>query len=339
MDPVTAVGLASGIVAFITLSTSLVKGAIKIHESLDGNLDENRSREAIASEMSRFATRLLPPDSSHLAGEEKALCVLAMECRDLSVKLRELLGRIKPKEPRSKSQSLWSVLKNKVTEKEKAELELLLDHCRSQFNLQLAFVNKSLLHSLAESARNDAAKLELLRSNVDDLRARIEDLRQGVQVAGFSSEAQDLIRRLVDVQENAFSAIVQGRILDALAFEEMYGRSEMVEEAHYRTFRWILADDNEDDNEHNDDVCSTRCSEPERREVQRAAGAMFTNWLSSSEGIFHISGKLGSGKSTLMKYLGDHPGTKTELIKWAGKFSLPPFCILHGQASCQRFQF
>ncbi|KAG7287236.1 hypothetical protein NEMBOFW57_006742 [Staphylotrichum longicolle] len=311
MDPVTAVGLASGIVAFITLSTSLVKGAIKIHESLDGNLDENRSREAIASEMSRFAARLLPPDCSHLAGEEKALCVLATECRDLSVKLRELLGRIKPKEPRSKSQSLWSVLKNKVTEKEKAELELLLDHCRSQFNLQLAFVNKSLLHSLVESARNDAAKLELLRSNFDDLRARIEDLRQGVQVAGFSFEAQGLIRQLVDVQENAFSAIVQGRILDALAFEEMHGRSEMVEEAHYRTFRWILADDNEDD------VRSTRYAEAERREMHRAAGNMFTNWLSSGEGIFHISGKLGSGKSTLMKYLGDHPGTKTELIKWA----------------------
>jgi hypothetical protein len=36
MDPFTAVGLASRVLAFITFSTSMVKGAIKIHESLDG---------------------------------------------------------------------------------------------------------------------------------------------------------------------------------------------------------------------------------------------------------------------------------------------------------------
>jgi ABC-type molybdenum transport system ATPase subunit/photorepair protein PhrA len=44
----------------------------------------------------------------------------------------------------------------------------------------------------------------------------------------------------------------------------------------------------------------------------------FGNWLSSGNGIFHIAGKLGSGKSTLMKFLCDHQKTKTELQKWAG---------------------
>ncbi|KAK3314886.1 hypothetical protein B0H66DRAFT_563874 [Apodospora peruviana] len=44
----------------------------------------------------------------------------------------------------------------------------------------------------------------------------------------------------------------------------------------------------------------------------------FLHWLSSGNGIFHISGKPGSGKSTLMKFLCDHPRTRTELTKWAG---------------------
>lgn len=70
MDPITAVGLASSIVASITFRTSLVTGAIKIHESLDGALDDHRSREAITVAMSRFASKLLPPDDSQLAGEE-----------------------------------------------------------------------------------------------------------------------------------------------------------------------------------------------------------------------------------------------------------------------------
>jgi len=163
MDPVTAVGLASGVVAFITFSTSLVKGAIKIHESLDSTLDENRSREAIAAEMKRFVARLLPPNNPQLTGEERELCVLATKCRDLSAKLVELLSRIKPKDAESRSQSLWSALKNKVHEKERADLEQRLDHCRSQLDLQLAFINKTLLDALVESAKRDAAKLERLR--------------------------------------------------------------------------------------------------------------------------------------------------------------------------------
>ncbi len=404
MDPVTAVGLASSVVAFITFATSLVQGAIKIHDSLDGVLEENRSREAVVREMTRFAARLLPPDDSRLAGEERELCVLAAECRDLSGKLIELLGRIRPKDPGSRSQSLWASLKNKVHEKERADLEQRLDHCRSQLDLQLAFLNKSSLDALIESAKGDAAKLERLRNNV-------EDLHQGVQVAGISAEAQEQIRRLVDVQEGTLAAIIQSRILKSLAFEGMYGRADMVDEAHCTTFRWILDshkdshdanshddsdsdddyDDSDSDDAHDDgdtdddatlhgteddsseegDASSARNeaasdrdvlpkseaplpeadedgsragspnpdeeSSPEKGEddtskhravlgpetgqdfVRREAREKFTSWLSSGEGVFHISGKLGSGKSTLMKYLSFHPGTKAELTKWAGK--------------------
>ena len=308
MDPVTAFGLASGIVGFITFSTSLVRGAIQIHESLDGNLEENQSREAIASEMKRFATQLIPPDSSRLVGGEKALSILATECRDLSVKLVELLERIKPKDPQSKSQSLWSALKNKVKEKERADLEQRLDHCHSQLGLLLIFDNKSSLNALVGSAKDDAAKLEQLCNNV-------EQLRQGVRAAGIGPEAQEQIRRLMDVQEDALSAIAQRRILKSLAFEGMYGRSDMVEEAHYQTFRWIL-DDGDDQDDRSD--CE-HWTQTEQRRIRNAARERFKNWLSSGQGVFHVSGKMGSRKSTLMKYLGDHPETLAELIKWASK--------------------
>jgi len=47
-------------------------------------------------------------------------------------------------------------------------------------------------------------------------------------------------------------------------------------------------------------------------------GGSFLRWLSSGDGIFHIAGKLGSGKSTLMKFLCEHPCTIWQLQKWAG---------------------
>ncbi|OTA55289.1 hypothetical protein K449DRAFT_177860 [Hypoxylon sp. EC38] len=43
----------------------------------------------------------------------------------------------------------------------------------------------------------------------------------------------------------------------------------------------------------------------------------FISWLEQDAGIFQISGKPGSGKSTLMKYLTRHPKTREHLTVWA----------------------
>jgi Cu/Ag efflux protein CusF len=55
--------------------------------------------------------------------------------------------------------------------------------------------------------------------------------------------------------------------------------------------------------------------------VKFTTGKGFIEWLSSSDGIFHISGKMGSGKSTMMRFLYEHPATRYELNRWAGKYS------------------
>jgi hypothetical protein len=44
----------------------------------------------------------------------------------------------------------------------------------------------------------------------------------------------------------------------------------------------------------------------------------FLEWLRSGDGIYHISGKAGSGKSTLMKFLCQNPRLRSELKEWAG---------------------
>ncbi|KAK1754786.1 hypothetical protein QBC47DRAFT_403195 [Echria macrotheca] len=45
----------------------------------------------------------------------------------------------------------------------------------------------------------------------------------------------------------------------------------------------------------------------------------FRDWLSNGEGVFHIAGKPGSGKSTLMKYLVQDARTRSFLQEWSGK--------------------
>lgn len=52
------------------------------------------------------------------------------------------------------------------------------------------------------------------------------------------------------------------------------------------------------------------------------ARSSFITWLEQGNGIFHVSGKPGSGKSTLMKYLTQHPQTKEHLKVWASSKKL-----------------
>ncbi|PCG98536.1 Hypothetical protein PENO1_057490 [Penicillium occitanis (nom. inval.)] len=48
----------------------------------------------------------------------------------------------------------------------------------------------------------------------------------------------------------------------------------------------------------------------------------FLTWLRSGDGIYHISGKAGSGKSTLVKFLCQNPRLIRELEQWAGNKKL-----------------
>ena len=54
--------------------------------------------------------------------------------------------------------------------------------------------------------------------------------------------------------------------------------------------------------------------------TKRVAREKFLSWLSNGRGVFHVSGKLGSGKSTLMKFLCTRVGTHRHLDAWTGTF-------------------
>lgn len=79
-------------------------------------------------------------------------------------------------------------------------------------------------------------------------------------------------------------------ILDSLYFEQMHTRHSTIKASYADTFAWIF-----------DDV-----------------ETHFKSWLEHDAGIFWVRGKAGSGKSTLMKFLGDHHLTPSILQRWAG---------------------
>ncbi|CEJ60586.1 hypothetical protein PMG11_09155 [Penicillium brasilianum] len=76
-------------------------------------------------------------------------------------------------------------------------------------------------------------------------------------------------------------------ILRSLRFDGMELRRSQVSEAHKHTYSWAYM-------------------------------SAFSEWMVSEDPVFWISGKPGSGKSTLMKYLVNSPDTCDHLRKWAG---------------------
>jgi hypothetical protein len=96
------------------------------------------------------------------------------------------------------------------------------------------------------------------------------------------------------VQDNSAEKVRES-LIDMLKFRQMTDRESEVAIAHHATFRWILTD----------------------QDHSQAAFSPLLPWLISADGAYWISGKAGSGKSTLMKYLGSNQVVFDALRSWA----------------------
>jgi hypothetical protein len=130
-------------------------------------------------------------------------------------------------------------------------------------------------------------KVQLLTSlrDRDWKPAERHDLTEFSEQLMFSVEA--------DVEERFFDMI-----LSRLYFSDLPDRLESIPEAHQETFQWLFESDPQQYNPNDWDS--------------------FTKWLSSTsnDNLFWATGKPGSGKSTLMKFLFNDDRTSKHLQAW-----------------------
>ncbi|KUI53302.1 hypothetical protein VP1G_10515 [Cytospora mali] len=314
MDPLTAIGLVGNVLAFLDFSAGLLKSAKEIRESTHGSLDENKSRETVVREMERLSAQIRTPETTDLSSGNASLETLARECHEISIQLLTLLEKIKPKDPDSTGQSILSAFRNKVYDKDREGLEVRLGHCRSQLELQLNHLSRretrNKLENLVAASKKDEAKL-------DELHRQITRLRERIDSSSIGPDAQSQLKLFLGAEEKVFQNIAKERILESLSFEGLDRRESMVVETHSDTYAWILEDDKTietasiaDQQRQEQDEESEKMSQyfVEDEEKTRAREKL-SSWLAAEDtrDIFHLSGKLGSGKSTLMKFVaGDH---------------------------------
>ncbi|KAM0083694.1 hypothetical protein ACKRZS_004036 [Fusarium odoratissimum] len=240
MDPVSAIGLASGILTFVEAGLKLVKIAYNIHNSLDGVLDNNRHRESVTSEVSKAALRLEVAGNARLTPEQESLSDLAKKCKATSTELVKALNEVKPKRSSSNPfKSLRYAVKTNLKAKDINGLENQLKDYRDQLILaQVEF-------SRVEAADGFSELISLAKENEATLKSltqAIEHLRQSQISAPDSisnTHACSQFQRLLMVDDETRRAMYQDRVLESLKFDEMHQRFDAVHSAHEDTFKWI----------------------------------------------------------------------------------------------------
>ncbi|KAJ4286934.1 hypothetical protein N0V90_012814 [Kalmusia sp. IMI 367209] len=108
------------------------------------------------------------------------------------------------------------------------------------------------------------------------------------------SAAFNALSRLKELADQGRTIAKCQHILKSLEFEGLRSREQMIMNAHESTFTWIFQ--------------------------EKRLG--FVDWAVHKNGILWITGKPGSGRSTLMKYLVDQPRMYELLRQWAGTHRL-----------------
>lgn len=140
MDPATAIGVASSVLAFLDFSIKVANGAVEIYHSVEGMTSENAHLENVARDMKSRA-KSLKQDTVARTEEEKSIVELAEECYRISDRMMGLLKETKVKGGRhSKFGSLKAAFVGKRKEKDVAELKSQLQEYRAQILLNLQLV-------------------------------------------------------------------------------------------------------------------------------------------------------------------------------------------------------
>ncbi|EAU37793.1 predicted protein [Aspergillus terreus NIH2624] len=304
MDPLSIIELVSNIISFIDFGRKLLTDVREIQNSAAGVTQDALTHEFIAQQMREFTDKLIPPNQS-VDDQYKGTISLAKECRAAAADIQKLLNKIKPKDPGSRLQSWGSGIKGLRYGKELSSLQAKMERYRDQLVVQLNWVTTSEVKDRLERLARDFDKNG---DRIIQIQKQVGDLKRTVKTS--DAQLRQAIRDLLGLSHGLYVTVHSHRLLENLRFDEMDSRFHIVPYAHERTFEWIFSC-----HEYSNDIYAKFFKDYEYHDTIRE---QFKSWLSFEDGIYHVSGKLGSGKSALMKFLYPDLRTKNMLEKWAG---------------------
>lgn len=119
---------------------------------------------------------------------------------------------------------------------------------------------------------------------------------------GSDDSNVEIMRSLWRMTAKEKQLFIQDRLLEQLSFQDQPEREHRIAEAHAKTFRWIWTDPT---------------GQPDK------PWSHFVAWLEGDDDrLYWMTGKAGSGKSTMMKYVVHQQQCEESLRRWSGKMPL-----------------
>ncbi|RDW56684.1 hypothetical protein BP6252_14036 [Coleophoma cylindrospora] len=119
-----------------------------------------------------------------------------------------------------------------------------------------------------------------------------------------SDEIESLTTKVSELSLRSQEYAKENELLASLNYKQRPARHESIINAHKSTLKWIFS------------ATDTTSNQSGR----------LADWLENGHGIFWVSGKPGSGKSTFMKFVASHPQTDNLLAMWAAPKTVIKAC-------------
>ncbi|KAK5734944.1 hypothetical protein LTR17_008577 [Elasticomyces elasticus] len=300
MDSVSAIGVAAAVLQFLEFSVKILKTCKEIRDDANSATQNNKELEKAARTLEHFRAELGSVMRSKQAN--RRIVTIAYECAQTAKELIDLLEYIRGGDGKlGTAKATWrAMLKRKPIERLQKSLqdrEAVLDKVLNQDT-----------NTNVQALREGIRKLDLgSRSSVDHLSVKLSSLSLATNQRIGTAE-RNIHRRFDNVehstQQSRDAALKQQdheRFLGSLFFTEIDQRRSTVKAAYPDTFQWIF-----------DIPDASDIFVPSTWETGN-----FGAWLRGDASVYWISGKAGSGKSTLMAFILEDPRTMEGLRSWS----------------------
>ncbi|KIW63942.1 hypothetical protein PV04_08904 [Phialophora macrospora] len=320
MDPATALSIAGNILQFTEFAIKLVSKSTELYknDALVEHIDLGRAADQLRKfqlprqvqsdiQNAKLSMQLddlhRPKEQGNEEQESEKQDIMLLSqlqethdyCTECARDIIKAVDRLRVSGPHKKWRSFRHALSTVLGDTKLDTPEKSLNGARQQLILFLVLYTEQKRGAdtntiLRTHATVQEAVMSVMQEIGQDFRKSISDLRRDL-VNAQQPEQDDLIATFLRSQRAHLTPIEQ-------ALDRIEDREGVIEKAHEDTFQWVL----------------------QRNSHRDVSWHNFSEWLSDREArhnIYWVTGKPGSGKSTLMKFLADSTTTSELLSGWA----------------------
>ncbi|OQE26207.1 hypothetical protein PENFLA_c007G01162 [Penicillium flavigenum] len=344
LDPSTSLAVVGIVVQFVDAGCRLFSKSREFYKSTTGALADDIELQSIARQLEELAgnARFLPSlsDSPGASRGEKLLLEISQGCQEQAKKLDDILRPLRTSDASAAIPLLrttdntthkkWEAFRVALRRMRKSgEIDRIakrLDTYGQQLNTCLTMIfcdqNSTIWKSMqdfyglnSDQATIFTSQAPAIRETNEDVQKQLKSISQALNsMRDYNAENEGLkswmrfrtsntdgfdetLSNLEEWLKASEKLSRQLKLLDSLSYRAIQERHSQIRESHAQTFEWAF---------------DTQLS------PDKLSQSSVYEWQKSGDGIFWVSGKAGSGKSTLMKFLCNHSLTHRALRLWAG---------------------